>query len=168
MERNSAPTMSVSKVICQKMRDDLCAGEETPWTHIAETKRKLHPEQDILSWDEDDKEAAVMSLALWISVQVVGMAKTVEGEVREAADALKGQKVGDDVAASMGFLSNVLKTWVQEVDANAIAEQVFDTCVEFERERDNPDPQVSREAAKKEKASQLLDELLAKCKPSDN
>jgi len=165
MDKNNAPTATVLRVVTEKMKEEFLAGNETPYHQMRDQRIERHPGGEPGEWPEEDAEAAVEALGVWASVQIVGMIRCVLGEIEDATESCVNEKAAAELKSSMGFISEVFKTWAMELDMKQIAESIFEMGVQFEKGELKP----SNSAAKKKKAADIIDELLKKhTRPSLN
>jgi len=167
MQALNAPTAIVLSKFKEKITADMETGKETPYDKLVETRQKLHPECGPGEWPEEAREKAMEAMALFVIMNLGAMVMTVAKEIDDAAKALvrgdeAAKKAAFDLAESQGFIEAVFKTWLDAVDIAAVAEGLFEAGEESEKAPKAPKPK------KKDTASTLIDELMAKIRPSNN
>lgn len=179
MKALNEPTVAVLSRMMAKFREQMEKGEKTPYDTLVEKREELHPECGPGEWPEEAREPAVEALGVFVAVNLGGMLSVVMNELQDAGkDLVRGddhaKKSAFELAQSMGFIETVFKTWFESVDIAAIAEAMFEAGEEAEKTRatkkDDPadDPAAAKAKKVQEKASTLIDELMARYKPSNN
>lgn len=168
MRALNASTEVIIRRFKERILEDVTAGKPNPLSELNKKKHELHPDAAPGEWPETARTEATEALEMWTVVQLAGMLTCVVKELNDVGSACIGTTDPKIIAAlrelatSMGFIETVFKTWFDTVDVAAVADALFEAAVEVEK---NP-PQPKKE--KKKTASSLIDELLAKYKPSNN
>ena len=161
MKALNAPTTATMQAIVGRFKDELLAGEQTEYAKLAEKRAELYPACWPGEWPEEAREPAIAALTVLYAVRIVGMCQTVTDEIADVAKVASETSEAREVQASMGFIQTVFHTWFESIDVSAIAEAVFEAGCEHERA-------AATMPAKNKNASTLIDELLAKYRPSNN
>lgn len=169
MKALNEPTAVVLSRMLERFKIELAEGKQSAYAEMVKKRQELHPECGPGEWPEESREAAIEAMAIWVAVQLGGMLSMVMNELNDAGRSLvrgdeDAQKKAFELAQSMGFIETVFKTWFETIDIPAIAEGLFEAGEEAEK---NP-PAPPKGEKKKDNASSLIDELMAKYKPSNN
>jgi hypothetical protein len=175
MKALNEPTVAILSKMMEKFREQLEKGEKTPYDTLVEKRAELHPECGPGEWPEEAREPAVEALGIFVAVNLGGMLSVVMNEIGDAGkDLVRGddhaKKSAFELAQSMGFIETVFKTWFESIDVEAIAEAMFEAgeAAEKKRATTKDDPAAAKAKKVQEKASTLIDELMARYKPSNN
>lgn len=174
MKALNEPTAAVLNKMLEKFKSEMAEGKKTPYDTLVEKRKELHPECGPGEWPEEAREPAIEALGVFIAVNVGGMLSVVMSELNDAGKGLvrgddNAKKAAFELAQSMGFIETVFKTWFETVDIQAIAEAIFEAGEEAEKKKASGAAPESTKAKKvKDTASTLIDELMARYKPSNN
>jgi len=165
MKALNSATEVILRRFKEKCDNDIAEGKKTLYSAVIEKKKELHPECAPGEWPEEAREQAIEALGMWAAVHVGDMLAAVMNELNDlgrtalATGDVEAKKAAVEVAGSMGFIETVFRTWFDSVDIEAVAEGLFDAGVEHEKNPVTP---------KKKSATSLIDELMAKYRPSNN
>lgn len=103
-------------------------------------------------WDEEHKAAAIRASTLWVMTIVGNSIATTLNEIValmriavETGDA-DNKKAADEMASSMNFAESVFSAFMDSIDFEYVAEQLFEDGVKIEKER--AEEEAAAEAAK--------------------
>lgn len=172
---NEATRMTLEKFKL-KLKTAEEAKEQTLFEALREKRDEVCRDQGREpAWYPDLKEQAEEALKVWAAVEMGGLGSAVLDEIRQAGEVLQQQEehseLGEEVVKSGGFLSFVMAMWFSEVDFEYIGQQLYAHFVEAaEAEANAPEPAAppDAEAEAKAKCQQIIDDLMARYRPSQN
>jgi hypothetical protein len=144
---------SVNTATQQTLENFRKKAADLPWSaHPYAASRKGLDRLGKTEWDEEHRNGAIGAMTIWIA-SIVGnsLASTMNEIValmRIAAETgdEEHKKAADEMATSMNFLESVCSSFMETVDAQYIAEQIFEDGVKMEKER--AEEEAAAEAAK--------------------
>lgn len=170
---NEATRMTLEKFKL-KLKISEEAQEQTLFAALCEKRDEVCRDQGREpAWYPDLKKQAEEALEVWAAVEMGGLGAGVLEEIRQAGEVLQQQEehseLGEEVVKSGGFLSFVMAMWFSEVDFEYIGQQLYAHFIE-DAEANAPAPAAppSAEAEAKAKCQQIIDDLMARYRPSQN
>lgn len=111
--------------------------EAHPYFPVVQTRKKL----GLTEWNDESRESAISGMAVWVMMIVGNSSASVLNEIIAlmniaAESSEENKKAADEMASSMHFLEAVLKMFMASLDAQYIAEQLFEDGERMEKERE--------------------------------
>ena len=108
-------------------RADSLPLDQHPYSALTRGLNKL----DKTEWDDEDKNAALAALVMWITATLGGC---VAGTLNEILAVMRiahatnedGKKAAEELASSMPFLEKVVHAFLTEIDIRHLAETLFE------------------------------------------
>lgn len=92
-------------------------------------------------WDEDNRRGAINAMAMWV-MSIVGNSVVVTlneiialMRIAVETENEENKKAAEEMASSMTFAESVFKTYLSTIDAQYVAEQLFEDGLKAEKER---------------------------------
>lgn len=128
--------------------------ESHPYVEVLECRNKL----GVSEWNDEHRKNAVVAITLW-TVMILGKSGVaVLNEIvalmriADESENEEHKKAAQNMNSSMEFIETIFKTFMQSVDVEFIAEQLFEDGLRREKERN--EEFAAAEAAKAKVAKQ--------------
>jgi hypothetical protein len=146
---------------------------DMPWSaHPYAASRKGLDKLGKTEWDEEHRDGAIAAMAIWIASIVGNSLATTLNEIValmriavETGDE-EHKKAADEMASSMTFLETVCGSFMEAVDMQYIAEQIFADGVKMEKERAEEEAAAEAAKAKVKAFAEQLKQKTAEPKPA--